>query len=123
MGSLPEGTMCSYCHEHEAYYVPDGCCGPLCGPCMDLGIERGFDHVYILRWQRWIRAKLWPLSPREPTRTQSLAESVMHEPLLAIHIAKCLVWVTDGFESWIEDDADASAPSGIEYDDTDQLPR
>ena len=30
MGSLPEDTLCSYCGVHEASYIPDGCCGPLC---------------------------------------------------------------------------------------------
>ena len=30
MGNIPEGTLCSYCGVHEADYIPDGCCGPLC---------------------------------------------------------------------------------------------
>ena len=123
MGTLPDGTMCSYCDAHEAHYIPDGCCGPLCGPCMDIGIEHGFDHVYVFRLQRWIRAKFWPLSPRAPMRTQTLAESVLHDPLVAIHISQYMIWVTDEFESWNIGDAYVSAPCGVEYDDTDQLPR
>ena len=123
MGSLSDGTLCSYCNVHEAYYIPDGCCGPLCGHCMDLGIQHGYDHVFILRLERWIRAKFWRLSPRVPRRPVTLAESVIHHPLVALHISQFLVEMTDGSETWRMGDADASAPSGIEFDDTDQLPR
>ena len=123
MGSLADGTLCSYCDEHEAGYIPDGCCGPLCGECMDIGIQHGYDHVFIFRLERWIRARFWRLSPREPKRPQTLAETVLHHPLVALHISQFMIRVTDGWELWRIGDAEESAPSGIEYDDTDQLPR
>ena len=92
---------------------------------MDLGIEQGFECVYNLRLQRWVRATMWRISPREPMRAQTRAESVLHEPLLALQIAKCLIWCTDGFEAWIEADEVIcrSGPNGVEWDDTDRLPR
>jgi hypothetical protein len=30
MGSCPEGTLCAYCGEHPASYIPDHCIGPIC---------------------------------------------------------------------------------------------
>ena len=115
MGQMPDGTMCSYCDAEEASYIPDDACGPMCGSCMDLGIERGYDQVYNLRLQRWVRATMWRISPREPTRAQTRAESVLHEPLVALQIAKYLVWCTYRFEEW-------SGPSGLEWEDPDPSP-
>ena len=100
MGSLSDGTLCDYCNVHEAGYIPDGCCGPLCGHCMDMGILHGYDRVFIQRLERWVRAKLWRLSPREPMRPQILAEAVLHHPLVALHISQFLVVITDGNSSW-----------------------
>ena len=100
MGSLPDGTLCVYCLVHEAYYIPDGCCGPLCGHCMDMGILQGYDRVFMQRLERWVRAKFWRLSPREPTRPQNPAEAVLHHPLLALHVSQFLVVITDGSSSW-----------------------
>ena len=126
MGTMPDGTMCSYCNAEEAYYIPDGACGPMCGSCMDLGIERGYDQVDNLRLSRWVRAILWRISPREPTRAHTRAESVLHEPLVALQIAKYLVWCTDGFDNWRDHDYEAHSrpgPSGLEWDDPDPSPR
>ena len=97
MGSLADGTMCSYCDEHAAGYIPDGCCGPLCGVCTDAALAGGFDQVCILRLQRWLRAHLWHMSPREPRRPHTLAESVFHHPLVALHISQFMIVVADGW--------------------------
>ena len=123
MGHLPQGTLCSYCGALEAYYIPDGCCGPLCDVCTDFGIEHGFDHVYIIRIQRWISATLWPMSPRVNVRELTLAESVLHDPILSLRVSQYLIEVTDGFETWSIGDPDRSAPRGVEFDDTDLMPR
>ena len=100
MGSLPEGLMCAYCDEEEAGYIPDGCCGPICGTCLDLGIDHGFEVVYNLRLQRWFRATIGWLSAWSPTRVLAPPEVVLHDPSLALHISQFLVQVTDGLEFW-----------------------
>ena len=123
MGTLADGTMCAYCAVEEAHYIPDGCCGPVCGSCLDLGIDKGFGVVYDLRLQRWIRATIGWLSPQTPTRPLVIAESVLQDPSLALNISQYIVKVTDGLEFWDLGDVSASAPSGIEYDDTERLPR
>ena len=135
MGTLDDGTMCSYCCAEEAFYIPDGCCGPMCGSCMDLGIERGYDQVNNLRLMRWVRGKLWRISPRLPTRAHIGAEAVLHDPQLALQIATFLVWVTDGAESWWDHDYDYEEhwaladeyeqhwPSGWQWEDPDPSPR
>ena len=114
MGSLADGTLCSYCDIYEASYIPDGCCGPLCGECMDIGIAGGYDQVFIFRLERWIRAHFWRLSPRQPRRHQTLMESVFHHPLVALHISQFMIEVADGW---------AVGMSGDECDVTDQSPR
>ena len=57
MGSLPEGTMCYYCDDNPAGYIPDRCSGPVCGPCLDLMISQRWLEVVKKMWRR-----LWPAS-------------------------------------------------------------
>ena len=123
MGTVPDGRLCAYCDVVQGDYIPDGCCGPVCGDCLDLGIEKGFELVYALRLKRWIRATIGWLSPEEPERPLVIAERVLHDSSLALHISQYLVTVTDGLEFWDLGDVSASAPSGIEYDDTASMPR
>ena len=112
MGALPEGTMCAYCDENEAGYIPDGCCGPVCGMCLDLGLDHGFEGVHTLRLQRWIRAIIGWLSPRATSRHLTLVESVLQDPDLALHISQYVVTLTDGSEYWAMGDTDVA--SGVE---------
>ena len=119
MGHLQQGTMCSYCGAVEAYYIPDGFCGPLCDVCEDYGFEHGFSQVYVIRIQRWISAKLWPISPRANARELTPAESVLHDPILSLRVSQYIVAVMDGSETWSIGDSDRSAPHGVEIDDTD----
>jgi hypothetical protein len=54
MGSLPEGTLCAYCGEHEAGYIPDGCIGPVCFGDLDdpdEGFEGCFELSLRLGWE------------------------------------------------------------------------
>ena len=113
MGSLPDGTLCSYCDIYEAGYIPDGCCGPLCGECMDIGITapNGYDKVFIFRLERWIRAHFWRLSPHQPRRHQTLVESVFHHPLVALHISQFMIEVADGWAVGKGDDCNGTEQS------------
>ena len=119
MGHLPQGTMCSYCGAVEAYYIPDGFCGPLCDVCEDYGFEHGFSQVYVIRIQRWVAAMLWSLSPRASARAHTPAESVLHDPVLSLRVSQYLVAVTDGFETWSLGDLECSPPRGVEVHFTD----
>ena len=54
MGSLPEGTMCTYCGQEEAGYIPDGMLGPTCGTCMDEALEFGEEFIDRKRRTRFL---------------------------------------------------------------------
>jgi hypothetical protein len=55
MGSLPDHTICYYCGVNYAGYIPDGARGPVCGPCIDVGVQQGWEHVF----QKLV-LRLWP---------------------------------------------------------------
>ena len=46
---MPEGTLCAYCGEREACYIPDGCVGPMCmgepGCCQEVGEEFRWSSI------------------------------------------------------------------------------
>ena len=67
---------------------------------MDIGIDHGYDIVFLYRLERWVRAKFWRLSPRMPARAQTLPEMVLHHNTVPLHIAQYLIRVTDGWEVW-----------------------
>ena len=74
MGSLPEGTLCAYCFENEAGYIPDGCCGPLCffdvsgsSSCWDIAQDLGWGFVEKRRL-----SKLWRATLRRLGKVQSI---------------------------------------------------
>ena len=59
MGSLPKGTLCSYCGVREAGYIPDGAAGPIgfepdgeC--CWDSGVALGWDVMVQERQMRLV---------------------------------------------------------------------
>ena len=57
MGSLPEGTLCSYCGVREAGYIPDGAAGPICFEpdgkcCWDRVVALGWDVIVQERQMR-----------------------------------------------------------------------
>ena len=61
MGSLPDGTMCIYCGQEEAGYIPDGLLGPTCGTCSDLASaheteEQALECLDRLRMARFLRS-------------------------------------------------------------------
>ena len=62
MGSMPEGTLCVYCGVHEAGYIIDGCCGPMClgfpGSCWTLCETNGVDFVVNKRLTRLWSARM-----------------------------------------------------------------
>ena len=54
MGTLEDGTLCAYCGINEAYYIPDGCVGPVCifpdgVSCWDIQERHRWDGVFLLR--------------------------------------------------------------------------
>ena len=56
MGSLPEGTMCCYCNQEEAGYIPDGLLGPTCGTCQDDAFQFGIDFIDRRRQTRFLHS-------------------------------------------------------------------
>ena len=69
MGSLPEGTLCAYCAVNTASYIPDGCCGPLCGEpegesCMDKGLLWCWESIVQLRLTRLWKGLVRKLSSK-----------------------------------------------------------
>ena len=61
MGSLPDGTMCIYCGQEEAGYIPDGLLGPTCCTCSDLASaheteEQALECLDRLRIARFLRS-------------------------------------------------------------------
>ena len=63
MGSLPEGTLCSYCGAREASYIPDGACGPVCFKpagtcCWDVAAALGWRHIEMQRLNRFACASI-----------------------------------------------------------------
>ena len=56
MGSLPEGTMCFYCNQEEAGYIPDGLLGPTCGTCQDDAFQFGIDFIDRRRQTRFLHS-------------------------------------------------------------------
>ena len=57
MGHVPRGTLCLYCGEHEALYIPDGAWGTMCTPCQDLLTDdaaAGRLHLRM-RWRTWAK--------------------------------------------------------------------
>ena len=64
MGSVPDGTMCIYCGQEEAGYIPDGLLGLTCPTCMDEAAAHEteeqalecLDRKRIARFLRSLRA-------------------------------------------------------------------
>ena len=61
MGSVPDGTMCIYCGQEEAGYIPDGLLGVTCCTCMDLASaheteEQALECLDRLRIARFLRS-------------------------------------------------------------------
>jgi hypothetical protein len=59
MGSLPEGTLCSYCGVREAGYIPDGAAGAICFEpdgecCWGRGVALGRDVIVQERQMRLV---------------------------------------------------------------------
>ena len=56
MGSMPQGTLCSYCAVREAGYIPDGAVGPMCMGqaecCYERGCVSGWEVIMNERWLR-----------------------------------------------------------------------
>ena len=90
MGSLSEGTMCWYCGVNHAGYIPDGCNGPACGPCIDVGLEWGWEYVEQKLWMR-----LWPacatrIAAINRSTHEDLLTLLAHVPTLPVRMAACL---------------------------------
>ena len=71
MGSLPEGTLCSYCGAREASYIPDGACGPVCCKpagtcCWDVAAALGWRHIEMQRLNRFACALIRCLARHVP---------------------------------------------------------
>ena len=56
MGSLPEGTMCVYCNEEEASYIPDGMLGCTCMTCVDDALAHGEQFLDRKRMDRYLKS-------------------------------------------------------------------
>ena len=84
MGSLDRGTMCVYCDRYEAGYIPDGCCGPACGPCLDYWLAG--DNLQLIRFRRWIQAYIASLTSFK-SPPGSIAETVFYDTDLSLRIA------------------------------------
>ena len=67
MGTLEDGTLCAYCGINEAYYIPDGCVGPVCNfpdgvSCCDIQVRRGWDGVILMRVGIFSKFKFYRLA-------------------------------------------------------------
>ena len=82
MGSVPEGTLCFYCFEHAAGYIPDGAWGPMCGPCIARLLAGQADALCRQRWQRLWRK--WGSKLARPVTVQAVfcVEAEMLAPYL-----------------------------------------
>ena len=56
MGSSPDGTMCWYCNQQEAGYIPDGLMGPTCDTCTDDWQQFGPDFIDRRRQDRFLHS-------------------------------------------------------------------
>ena len=56
MGSSPEGTMCWYCNQQEAGYIPDGLMGPTCDACTGDWEQFGPDFLDRRRRDRFLHS-------------------------------------------------------------------
>ena len=69
MGTIEDGTLCAYCGINEAYYIPDGCVGPVCLfpgglSCWDIQERHGWDGVILLRVRRFSKFKFFCLASK-----------------------------------------------------------
>ena len=77
--------MCAYCDQHEAGYIPDGCCGPVCGPCLDYWLGGG--RLHLIRYSRWQRSRIALFTSfKHPVAT--VAEVVFRDTDLCLRIAE-----------------------------------
>ena len=82
MGSVSEGTLCSYCGVNPAGYIPDGAVGPMCmgwpKACFDRSENGGVYAIMGLRLRRKTRAVFARLeqAPHAQKMPDSVAELV-----------------------------------------------
>ena len=106
MGSLPEGTMCTYCDEREAGYIPDGMLGATCGTCMDDALSHGEDFLDRRRMDRY----LGPLRAVTGDRQHPFHRLFLDRNPLdghGYHLAPFLIWTNKWYNR-----AAVAAPDG-----------
>ena len=69
MGTLEDGTLCAHCGINEAYYIPDGCVGPVCLfpeglSCWDIQERNGWDGGILIRVKRFSKFKFFCLASK-----------------------------------------------------------
>ena len=67
MGPLPDDTLCAYCGNNPAGYIPDGAAGALCFEpendcCWDVYVQHGWEDVTRIRVRRCAASLVAPLS-------------------------------------------------------------
>ena len=85
MGSLPDDARCAYCDEPGAGYIPDGCAGALCGPCVELVCRGKFNEVKQKRKRRYLTS----LAPVCKKDNNANGAKVLHE--VGAEIAEFLI--------------------------------
>ena len=92
MGSLPKGTLCIYCRKHEASYIIDGFCGPMCmgfkHSCWTLCETVGWQVVVNRRWYRLWSARIGMVMCSQNGRT---INNTFNDEVIGTHIASFFV--------------------------------
>ena len=92
MGSCGPDTLCAYCDEEEAGYIPDGCVGPMCGSCMDLWFAGGHPEQRRLQ-RRALYFRVLCSGRANPNQQLSTAAVVLLDERIACVVARWLIWL------------------------------
>ena len=94
MGSAPEGTMCVYCNQEEAGYIPDGLLGFTCGTCQDECAEYGKEFLDRMRMDRFLHSLRAVTDDRHHPFHQMFLD---RDAELGYQLAPFLIWTSQWY--------------------------